>query len=284
MTVALVVAGCGEAAPPLPASSVGQTAGLGATCAVQWAASISTYSDSSAGTIPVVLIPSQGAEATAVEPTSAALQTDQGPVGLTVGTVSNDENDTLWGTSRLDLGLPVLEPGTYRAEFLDLADERGTWRFRVGEFVIRVLADAAPGDLEQVGGTLRTAGFERGWDLSFEIRLRNASEEPIQVTGATTDIPGLPVTWVLVAHDPIRAVDHVAIPADNKETVTVGTENIEKTASFVVATPEMTYRVGTSAERGAIFDPVEFQSSFGQPSDVTAYRATLPVDACGQQR
>lgn len=228
----------------------------------------------------MVLIPSQGSDGPATQPTGAALQTDQGPVALNVAMVSNDEYDTLWGTSRLDLGLPVLAPGTYRAEFLDLADESGTWRFRVGEFVINVLPDAAPGDLDYLGGTARTAGIEGGSVQSFEIRVYNATDEPIEVTGATTDIPGLPVTWVLVGHDPIRAVDHVAIPADNEATVTVGTDGTQKRAAFVLATPEMTYRVGTSAERGAIFYPVEFQSGFGQPGDVTAYRATLPADAC----
>ena len=147
MTVALVVAGCGEADPPLPSAPAGPTAalaaGLGATCAAQWAASISTYSDSSGGVIPVVLIPSRGSEGPAIEPTGAVLQTDQGPLALTVATASSDENDTLWGTTRLELGLPVLEPGTYRAEFLDLADESGMWRFRSGGH-ISDQANAAP--------------------------------------------------------------------------------------------------------------------------------------------
>jgi hypothetical protein len=284
MTVALVVAGCGEDAPPSPALSVGQTAGLGATCAAQWVASISTYSDSSVGLIPVVLMPSQGSEGPAIAPTGATLQTDHGPLALTVAMASSDEVDRLGGTTRLELGLPVLEPGTYRAQFLDLADESGTWRFRVGEYVINVLTDADPGDLERMGGTIQTAGFEGGSVQSFEIRLRNATDQPIEVTGATTDIPGLPVTWVLVEHDPIRAVDHVAIPADNEATVTVGTDGTQKPVAFVLATPEVTYRVGKSAERGAMFAPIEFQSGFGQPSDMTAYRATLPADACGQQR
>ena len=73
-------------------------------------------------------------------------------------------------------------------------------------------------------------------------------------------------------------------PRTAKATVTVGTDGTQKTAAFVIATPEMTYRVGTSAERSAMFDPVEFQSGFGEPSDMTAYRAALPADACGQQR
>jgi hypothetical protein len=287
MTVALVVAGCGEIVPPPSATAVpteAPAAGLGATCAAQWAASISSYSDSSAGVIPVVLIPSQGSEGPAVEPTGAALQTDQGPLALTVAMPWSDEVDRLGGTTRLELGLPVLEPGTYRAEFLDLADEAGTWRFRVGEYVINVLAGAAPDDLEGLGGTAGTASIEGGAFQSFEIRVRNATDQPIEVTGATTDIPGLPVTWVLVEHDPIRAVDHLAIPADNKATVTVGTDGTQKGAEFVLATPVMTYRVGASAERSAMFDPVEFQSGFGLPGDVTAYRATLPSDACAQPR
>ena len=284
MTVALVVAGCGEDAPPSPASSAVQTAGLGATCAVQWVASISTYSDRSAGVIPVVLMPLQGARGPEIEPTRAALQTDQGPLALTVAIPLSDEVDRQGGTTRLELGLPVLEPGTYRAEFLDLVDESGTWRFRVGEYVINVLADAAPGDLEQVGGTAQTAGLEGGSFQSFEIRVRNATDEPIKVTGATTDIAGLPVTWVLVEHDPIRAVDHVAIPTDDEVTITVGTDGPQEPAAFVLATPEMTYRVGKSPERGAMFDSVEFQNGFGLPSDMTAYRAALPADACGQQR
>ena len=154
----------------------------------------------------------------------------------------------------------------------------------VGEYVINVLADAGPGDLEHMGGTIQTSGLEGGSFQSFEIRLRNATDQPIEVTGATTDIPGLPVTWVLLEHDPIRAVDRVAIPADTEATMTVGTEDTQKRVAFVLATPEMTYRVGTSAERGAMFDSVEFQSGFGLPSDMTAYRATLPADACGQQR
>ncbi len=58
-----------------------------------------------------------------------------------------------WAPRDSSLGLPVLEPGTYRAEFLDLADESGTWRFRVGEFVINVLPGTAPGDLKRAGGT-----------------------------------------------------------------------------------------------------------------------------------
>jgi hypothetical protein len=278
MTVAIVVAGCRETATPSPAAA----AGLGATCAAQWAASISTYADSGTGVIPVVLIPVHGSGVPAIEPTGAALQTDQGPLALTVP-ASRDDDGALSGT-RLEFGLPVLEPGTYRGEFLDLVDESGTWRFRVGQFVIDVLAEAGPGDLEQTGGTARTGGLRRGAFQSFEIRLRNATDQPIELTGATTHIPGLPVTWVLIEHDPIRAVDHLAIPADTEATVTVGTDGTQQPAAFVVATPEMTYRVGTSPERSAMFDPVEFQSGFGLPSDVTAYRARLPADACGQQR
>jgi hypothetical protein len=286
--VALVVAGCGEAAPALPSATAGPTAtpvaGLGATCAAQWVASISTYSDSSARSIPVVLMPSQGSEGPTIEPTSATLQTDQGPLALTVAIPWSDEVDRLGGTTRLELGLPVLEPGTYRAEFLDLVDASGTWRFRVGEYVINVLAGAAAGDLEQLGGTAQTGGLDGGSEQAFEIRVRNATDQRIKVTGVTTDIPGVPVTWVLIEHEPIRAVDHVAIPADGKATITVGADGTQQSVAFVLATPEMTYRVGKSAERDAMFDPVEFQSGFGLPSDMTVYRANLPADACAQQR
>jgi hypothetical protein len=232
----------------------------------------------------VVLIPSRGSEGPVVEPTGAVLQTDQGPLVLAVAIVSGDENEEPSGMTRLELGLPVLTPGTYRAKFLDLVDERGTWRFRVGEFVINVLADDPRGDLRGMGGTVQTAGFEAGSVPSFEIRLYNATGQPIEVTGATTDIPGLPVAWVLVEHDPVRVVDHVAIPADSEATLTVGTDGTHGPVRFVLATPQMRYRVGTSGERGAMFDPIEFQSGFGQPNDMTAYRATLPSDACGQQR
>ncbi len=232
----------------------------------------------------MVLLPEQGADAPAVEPTSAVLQTDQGPLDLTVAMVSSDENDTLWGTTRLDLGLPVLQPGTWRAEFLDIADASGTWRFRVGEFVINVIEGAAPGNLERTSGTIETGGFEDGSVQAFEVGLRNRTSKPIEVTGASTDIPGLPVTWVLVERDRVRVVPQVVIPAGKEATVTVGTESTDKPVSFVLATPQMTHRVASSAERQALFDPVAFQSGFGQPSDVTAYRATLPADACATQR
>jgi hypothetical protein len=309
MTLALVVAGCGEVSAPSPAwsfapapSSAAPTAvtspsdaatlapsasptaapaaGLGATCAVQWAASISTYADENDGAIQAVLLPPENTEAPPVEPTSASLQTDQGPTDLSVATVSGLDDDLLPGTTRLELGLPVLEPGTYRAEFLDLADESGTWRFRVGEFVINVLPGTAPDDLERTSGTEMSGAYDEGSVQGFEIGLRNTTGKAIEVTGASTDIPGLPVKWVLVERDPVRRVDSVAIPAGGEVTVLVGTESTDKPVSFVLVTPEIAYRIGDDAERHKVFDPIEFQSGFGQPSDVTAYRATLPADAC----
>jgi hypothetical protein len=272
-----------EAPTPAPTASVSPARGLASTCAAQWAASLTTYEDGDAGAISAVLLPRSGMDAPAVEPTAATLQTDKGPLELGVAMVSSDENDTLWGTTRLDLGLPVLKAGTYRTQFLELADASGTWRFRVGEFVIDVLPGSAPKDLERTGGTIETGAFEGGSVQGFEIGLRNTTGKPIEVTGASTDIPGLPVTWVLVERDPVRMVDSVPIPAGRKVTVTFGTENTEKPVSFVLATPEIAYRVGDAAERRAVFDPIEFQSGFGQPSDVTAYGATLPGDACAQQ-
>jgi hypothetical protein len=251
---------------------------------VQWAASISTASAENTGVIPVVLIPSLGVEGPTIVPTGAVLQPDLGPLDLTVRRASGDDDGERPGTTRLELGLPVIEPGAYRAEFLDLTDDSGTWRFRIGEFAINVLADAAPGDLEPMGGTAQTGGLDGGAVQTFEIRLRNATDRPIDLTGAATDVPGIPLTWFLAEQDPFRPVDHLAIPADTRATVTVGTEGTQKPPAFVLATPELTYRVGASLERSARFAPVEFQGGFGQPSDVTAYRATLPADACGQQR
>jgi len=230
-----------------------------------------------------VLLPRGETQTPAVDPTSATLQTAQGPIDLSVATASGANEDLFVGTTRLELGLPVLEPGTYRAEFLDLADESGTWRFRVGEFVVNVLPGHAPDDLERAGGTTTSRAYDGGSVQAFEIGLRNTTSEPIEVTGASTDIPGLPVRWVLVERDPIRKVDRVGIPAGKTVTVTVGTESTGKPVSFVLATPEITYRLGTAPEQHAIFDPIEFQSGFGQPSDVTAYRATLPGDACAAQ-
>ena len=219
-----------------------------------------------------------------IEPTAASLQTDKGPLDLSVAEVSS--LDMPWGMARLDLRLPPLEAGTYRAEFLDLADASGTWRFRIGEFVIDVLPGSAPGDLERAGGTIQTGASDGGSVEAFEIRLRNTTDEPIEVIGALTDIPGLPVTWVLVELDsvgmPVRMVDSVVIAAGEKVTLTVGTENTEKVASFVLATPEIAYRVGEGPERRALFDPIMFLSWLGQPSDVRAYGATLPADACAQ--
>lgn len=135
-------------------------------------------------------------------------------------------------------------------------------------------------------GTIQTGASDGGSVEAFEIRLRNITDEPIEVIGALTDIPGLPVTWVLVELDsvgmPVRMVDSVVIAAGEKVTLTVGTENTEKTASFVLATPEIAYRVGEGPERRALFDPIMFLSWLGQPSDVRAYGATLPADACAQ--
>jgi hypothetical protein len=257
--------------------------GLAATCAAQWAASVSTYENGYAGVITAVLLPKSGTGAPAVEPTAATLQTDQGPIPLTVAMVSSDENDTLWGTTRLDLGLPVLKAGTYRAEFLDLADPSGTWRFRVGEVVVRVEPGSAPGDLERAGGSIEAAQADGGSVTGFEISLRNTTSKPIEVTGASTDIPGLPVKWVLVARDPNRVVPSVTIPAGQLVKVEVGTESTAQPVSFVLATPDLAYRVGGSPERRALFDPILFESGFGQPSDVAAYGSTLPADACAQQ-
>jgi hypothetical protein len=148
--------------------------------------------------------------------------------------------------------------------------------------VIRVLPGSAPGDLEYAGGTVQTGAVEGGSVEAFEIGLRNTTGKPIDVIGASTDIPGLPVTWVLVELDPVRMVDSVAIAAGEKVTVTVGTENREKVAFFVLATPEIAYRVGEGPERRALFDPIMFVGWLGQPSDVRAYGATLPADACAQ--
>ena len=311
LVLALAAAGCGSSAspawtfaapsataPPTPVSSPSgaptpaptatavPAGGLASACAAQWAASLSTYEDGDGGVITAVLLPRSGADPSVIEPTAASLQTDKGPLDLSVASVSSHEFDTPWGTTRLDLRLPALEVGTYRAEFLDLADASGTWRFRVGEFVIGVLPGSAPGDLDYAGGTIMTGTAEGGSVAGFEIGLRNTTGKPIEVIGASTDIPGLPVTWVLVELDsvgmPVRLVDSVAIAAGEKVTVAIGTENTEKTASFVLATPEIAYRKGTGPERRALFDPIVFQSGFGQPSDVTAYGATLPADACAQ--
>ena len=171
----------------------------------------------------------------------------------------------------------------YRGNFLDLADSSGIWRFRVGEIVINVLAGAAPDSLEQTGGTEMAAAYGGGSVQGFEIGLRNTTDTPIEVTGVSTDVPGLPVTWELEEGDPIRTVDSVAVSAGEEVTILVGTENVERPVSFVLATPEVAYRVGDDAIQHAVLRPIEFQSGFGGPSHLTAYAATLPVDACAQQ-
>jgi len=274
-----------EAPTPAPTATAVPAGGLASACAAQWAASLSTYEDGDGGVITIVLLPRSGAGPSVIEePSAASLQTDKGPLDLSVAMVSSD--DVPWGMTRLDLRLPPLEAGTYRAEFLDLADASGTWRFRVGEFVIRVLPGSGPGGLGRVGGTAQTAASEGGSVGEFEIRLRNTTDEPIEVIGALTDIPGLPVTWVLIELDsvgmPVRTVDSVSIAAWEEVTLPVGTENREKVASFVLATPEIAYRVGEGPERRALFDPIVFVSWLGQPSDVRAYGATLPAGACAQ--
>ena len=186
------------------------------------------------------------------------------------------------GHTRLDLYLSGLEPGVYRGEFLDLADATETWRFRVGTHLIQVVPGAAPTDLERTGGTIESSGYEGGSVQGFEIGLRNTTATPMEVIGASTEIPGLPVTWVLVERDPIRIVDTVAIPAGERVPVNVGTQDTAKPVSFVLATPEIAYRVDDADEVRALYDPI-LDGGFGQPSDVTAYRDSLPADACAQE-
>jgi hypothetical protein len=230
-----------------------------------------------------VLFPKSGTNAPAVQPTAATLQTDQGPLDLTVAGVSSDENNTVWGTVRVDLGLPSLTPGVYRAEFLDLADATGTWRFRIGEFVISVLPAPMPTDLVRDGGDIELGQSEGGSVQAFEIGLLNITHDDIAVTDVSTDIPGLPVEWLLAKKDPVRIVPRVGIPAGMSVTVTVGTRETAQPVAFVLATPEVAYRVGAAREKSAVFDAIEFQSGFGAPSDVPPYVASLPADACAQQ-
>ena len=103
------------------------------------------------------------------------------------------------------------------------------------------------------------------------------------MTGATTDIPGLPVQWLLIDPRRLRVLDAVAIPGGDDLRVTVGTASDAKPVSFVVATPEIMYRIG-GADRRVLVDPIMFMSGFGGPSDVGAYRATLPASACAERR
>jgi hypothetical protein len=265
------------------ASGVPPVAGLAATCAAQWAASLATYEVADARYITAVLFPKAGGDAPVVEPTAATLQTNQGPIELTVAWVSSHAEDTVWGTVRLDLALPRLKAGSYRAQFLDLADATGTWRFRVGDFVIRVLPGSAPGDLRPAGGTIETGQAEGGSVEAFEIGLQNMGNAPIEVTSVRTNIPGLPVMWVLAEGDPLRVVERVRIPAGKDVMVTVGTAETARPVAFVLATPEIAYRVAGSPGRLALFDPVLFKSGFGEPSDASAYAAGLPADACARK-
>ena len=268
---------------PRASAAVTPTGGLAATCAAQWAASVSRHEDGSESEISAVLFSKSGGDAPAVEPTAATLVTDQGPVELAVWSVSSDENNTVPGSTRVSLGLPPLKAGSYRAEFLDLTDATGTWRFRVGDFSIRVLPGSAPEDLKRDGGSIEVGQGEGGSVQGFEIGLRNLTTKPIEVAGVSTDIPGLPVKWVLVERDPVRIVERVKVPAGAAVTLLVGTEETAQPVSFVLATAEIRYRVGGSPESTALFDPIEFQSGVIDPAPAAAYAAGLPSDACAQQ-
>ena len=127
---------------------------------MQWAASLSGYADAEPGLVTAILLPGSGAAAPVLQPTTAILQTDRGPIELSVAMASNDEHDTLWGTTRLDMFLPDLDVGTYRAEFLDLTDTTGTWRYGIGRVVIRVEPGAPPTDLVRTGGTYESVAAE----------------------------------------------------------------------------------------------------------------------------
>lgn len=264
--------------PASPSSAVG----LSSTCAAQWVGSLSMYEGDGPGTISVVLLPRSGTDAPAVDPSAATLHTDQGPLSLAVATMSRDDNDTPRGTARVELLLPALDAGTYHAEVLDLTDASGTWRVRIGEFVISVLPGARPTDLERAGGTIEVNVDDGGSIQGFDIGLKNTARSPVEITGVGTEIPGLPVAWLLlegVSHD---AVGSIVIPAGEEATLTVGTRHADKSASFVLATPSVSYRLGDGLERRVPFDPIVFTSGFGQPSDFAAYRAALPPEACAE--
>ena len=279
------VVSAGSAAPPTlsESASVSAPGGLERTCAGQWAASLKTYEEGVAGSITIVLFPRYGGDTPAIRPTSAALQTDMGPLELAVASVSTDENDTVWGTVRLDLGLPRLTTGLYRAEAIDLTDSTGTWRFQVGDFAIRVLSGSAPSDILRVSGTAESGAAEGGSVQGFEVTLRNTAASLLEVTGVSTDIPGLPVNWFLGQRDPNRIVASIKIAAGKETTVLVGTEETARTVAFVLATREIAYHVGGSGERRALLDPIVFESGFSQPSDATAYAVALPLEACARR-
>jgi hypothetical protein len=251
---------------------------------VQWAASVAQYEAGDAVVITAYLLPASGPDAPAVEPTAANLQTDRGPLRLSVVGIFGGD---LWGATRLEMGLPVLKAGAYRAEFLDLADASGTWRFRVGDFVIRVLPGAAPGDLVLDGGDGEVGQAEGGSVTGFRLDLHNTTSKPIEVTGATSDIPGLPLDWLLAEGSPpetVKIVKRVAIPAGGLVRLQIGTMSTAHPVSFVLVSPVIAYRVGGSADRRAVYDPVLFESGFGELADVLAYRDTLPGDACARRQ
>lgn len=278
-----------EPSTPAPTATAAAAGSLGSTCAAQWAASVTQYEGGLGQAITAFLLPKSGSDAPVVAPTKLTLQTDKGPVELSgTGPAQGDDSGSMmWGATRLDMGLPALKPGTYRAEFLDATDASGTWRFRIGDFVIHVLPGSPPGDLVREGGSAEEGSFDGGSVSGFELDLHNTTSKPIEVTGASTDIPGLPVTWLFVegsTQDTFKVAKSVPIPAGGLVKVQVGTMSTARPVSFVLVSPQVSYRLDGSAERQAVYDPVLFETGFGQQSDVLAYRDALPADACGRGR
>jgi len=194
----------------------------------------------------------------------ATLETDQGPVPLTVALEGDDPAGVVPGAVPIRLVLPALPVGTYRAQFVDLSDGSAMWRFRVGDAVVRVVPGAAPRDLEVAGVGWETHPDGGSAIGPFDVQLRNATGSAVRVTGVETEIPGLPVAWRMASGSPPRLVTSVLIAPGKAADISVGASGVETKIRFALATSEFTYRVGAGPTRRLLVNrPVSMEIGVG---------------------